>query len=285
MHPIVSVIMPVFNSQLYIRESIQSIINQDYENWELIIVDDGSTDSSLSIALTYAYMDSRIKVFTINNSGAAVARNFAINKSKAEWICFVDSDDYIEKNYLKSLLNSIELDIDIVLSNLMMENDGKYYSFNDAVGLKCGDVYFGENSLRRTFPWQIHLSGIIKKKHYNLNSGFEKINGLSYNSDEYITRRLLYEGKILINGKSRYYYRSNMSSTTKKKGNFKSLQQLDVNELIFIYLLEKNLIDLAVLVKSNQNNVFNKVKSNLNYYDLNEEERKIYDSYRSKYEV
>jgi hypothetical protein len=76
-----------------------------------------------------------------------------------------------------------------------------------------------------------------------------------------------------------------MSSTTKKKGDFKSLQQLDVNELIFIYLLEKNLIDLAVLVKSNQNNVFNKVKSNLNYYDLNEEERKIYDSYRSKYEV
>jgi hypothetical protein len=145
--------------------------------------------------------------------------------------------------------------------------------------------YFGENSLRRTFPWQIHLSGIIKKKHYNLNSGFEKINGLSYNSDEYITRRLLYEGKILINGKSKYYYRSNMNGTTIKKGNLKSLQQLDVNELIYIYLLEKNLIDLAILVKRNQNNVFNKIKSNLNYDDLDEEERKIFDSYRSKYEV
>lgn len=91
---LVSVIMPAFNSERYIVESIESILNQTYRNIELLITDDGSEDNTISIIKSYAQKDSRVKAFFLNgNTGAGSARNNSIKHAKGRYIAFCDSDD------------------------------------------------------------------------------------------------------------------------------------------------------------------------------------------------
>lgn len=103
---LVSIIMPVYNSFRYLAESIQSVLGQSYKNWQLIIVDDCSTDGSCELALEYAKNDSRIKVYKLDkNSGPAVARNFAIEKANGRFISFLDSDDLWKPEFLITSLD------------------------------------------------------------------------------------------------------------------------------------------------------------------------------------
>ena len=100
---LVSIIMPNYNSEKYVEETIKSVLAQTYQNWELIFVDDCSTDSSLDIVRSFG--DDRIKIFQNEvNSGAAVARNKAIEAANGRWIAFLDSDDLWEQNKLATQL-------------------------------------------------------------------------------------------------------------------------------------------------------------------------------------
>lgn len=91
-NPLVSIVMPAYNSEKFIHEAIQSVLNQTYQNWELLIVDDCSTDNTIQII--NSFKDNRIHYFTLKeNSGAAVARNYAIERTKGEYMAFLDSDD------------------------------------------------------------------------------------------------------------------------------------------------------------------------------------------------
>ena len=98
---LVSIITASFNSEKYISKTIESIINQSYTNWELLITDDYSTDNTIEIIESYKKKDSRIQIFNLEkNSGAAVARNNSINNSKGKYVAFLDSDDLWERNKL-----------------------------------------------------------------------------------------------------------------------------------------------------------------------------------------
>lgn len=102
-HGLVSIIMPNYNSEEYIKETVESVIAQTYENWELIIVDDCSTDRSLEVVASLN--DPRIRVISNeSNSGAAVTRNRAIDEAKGRWIAFLDSDDLWNKDKLTAHL-------------------------------------------------------------------------------------------------------------------------------------------------------------------------------------
>ena len=92
---LVSIIVPMYNSEKYLDECISSILSQDYKNIELILVDDGSTDGTLKKAKEYENKDGRVKVIHQKNSGVSTARNNGIKKSKGTYITFVDSDDFI----------------------------------------------------------------------------------------------------------------------------------------------------------------------------------------------
>ena len=94
--PLVSVIMPVYNTQDYVSISIQSILNQTYQNFEIICVDDGSTDRSAEIIQKFMCEDSRIRLIQIENHGQGYARNLALKEAKGEYIMFMDADDFIE---------------------------------------------------------------------------------------------------------------------------------------------------------------------------------------------
>lgn len=104
----ISVIVPVYNSERYISRCIDSILVQKYQNWELILIDDGSTDGSLSILNEYEKKDSRIKVFHQDNTGPGIARNVGISLATGDYIVFVDSDDKISMDYFELLSKKTE---------------------------------------------------------------------------------------------------------------------------------------------------------------------------------
>ena len=102
--PLVSIIMPVYNCEKYLTESIGSVISQSYQNWELIIVDDGSTDRSSEIIDAYSQKDVRIKAFHKPNQGVSMARNLALEQMKGEYVTFIDSDDVYHANRLSRMI-------------------------------------------------------------------------------------------------------------------------------------------------------------------------------------
>lgn len=100
---LISIIIPVYNVQNYLRECIDSVIAQTYKNLEIILVDDGSPDKSGEICDEYSKKDARIKVIHKENGGLSDARNVALDIAKGEYIGFIDSDDYVEKDMFETL--------------------------------------------------------------------------------------------------------------------------------------------------------------------------------------
>lgn len=104
MNDIVSIITPVYNSEKYLEQCIQSIINQTYPYWQLILVNDGSTDESGEICKFYENIDKRINSYHIKNQGVSHARNFGLKMVKGKWIAFIDSDDFVNNTYISNLI-------------------------------------------------------------------------------------------------------------------------------------------------------------------------------------
>lgn len=104
---LVSIVIPVWNVEAYLPFCLDSITNQTYKNLEIILIDDGSTDSSGSICDDAAAKDRRIKVIHKKNEGLSAARNTGLNEAKGKWLVFVDSDDYVDRNYISALVQAI----------------------------------------------------------------------------------------------------------------------------------------------------------------------------------
>ena len=144
LHPLLSVIVPVYNTERYLTTCLESILDQIYSNIEVIVVDDGSTDESGKICDEIAKRDSRVTVIHKDNAGLSSARNIGIQVASGKYIAFVDSDDYLRKDTLEKLINTaLETNSDIVISNY-------YLYFHDGNDIK-------------------HLKHMPKKKTYSNN--------------------------------------------------------------------------------------------------------------------
>ncbi len=121
----ISVIMPAYNAEKYIEASILSVIGQTYTNWELIIVNDGSVDGTLSIAEGYQQKDKRIRVITQQNMRLAAARNTGIKNAKGDWVAFLDSDDiwHMDKLEKQVLVSREQRDVDFIYTNGWIFNE------------------------------------------------------------------------------------------------------------------------------------------------------------------
>lgn len=117
--PLISIIIPVYNVEKYLSVCLDSVLNQTYKDLEIILVNDGSTDNSGVICDLYARKDNRIKVLHTDNNGVSSARNAGIECANGELICFIDSDDTVEENYIDSLVNTwVEDKSDLVICNI-----------------------------------------------------------------------------------------------------------------------------------------------------------------------
>lgn len=163
MNKLVSIIFPVYNVENYIEKSFKSLINQTYKNLEIIVVNDGSTDRS--IELIKPYFDERVKLINKENGGLSSARNAGLNVATGDYVFFLDSDDWIEKNAISVLMNSFTDEIDIVQGsiNQIYNNVKKTVIFHDEL-IKSNIVqeYFKKEKLSVTVWNKLYKMNFIK---------------------------------------------------------------------------------------------------------------------------
>lgn len=135
----ISVIIPVYNSEKTLTRCVESLLCQSFSNYELIIVNDGSTDASSEIINQYAEKDARVIEITKDNGGVSSARNMGIEVSRGEFICFVDSDDYVAPSYLEDLYNCI-IDNEVDLAMCLISRSKKMESGYETLFHDCNEI-------------------------------------------------------------------------------------------------------------------------------------------------
>ena len=151
----ISIIVPIYNVEKYLDKCLESIVNQTYKNIEIILVNNGSTDNSLNIAEKWKYRDNRIKVFSIDNKGVSYARNYGIKVSNGNYIAFIDSDDWIDRDMYETLIEGIiRYNADIAQCSyyvnskdeqVLIKKDKENLLLNNAEGVKnilTADIFF-----------------------------------------------------------------------------------------------------------------------------------------------
>lgn len=211
--PKVSVIIPVYNTEKFLRKCLDSVCNQTLQDIEIICINDCSTDGSLEILREYAGKDNRIKLIELlENCGAAKARNIGIDIAEGEYLGFVDSDDFIDLDFYKKLYGKAkETDADAVKGKLYLYdiNTNKVYleawiDINDSVKKNKANFYF-------TFTTAIYKSSLIKE--YNIRF----LEGLIHFEDPYFTiMAAIHYNKLEVIDDAKYYYINNPNSTSRK---------------------------------------------------------------------
>lgn len=201
----VSIIVPIYNSEKYLKECIESILSQKYEKFELILVNDGSTDNSLSICNKYSNIDKRVRIINLEHKGVCNARNAGILSATGKYICFVDSDDKIDSNFLQTLIFlKDKYNADIVEVDFKYLNDKK-----KSQRVREEQVYTPKQMIHRLYSKNGVRTVIIPNKLYKIelfkNIKFEE----HQNEDEFIIHKLFFatKNKIVVSNEKLYYYR------------------------------------------------------------------------------
>ena len=195
--PLLSIIVPVFNVQAYLEQCLNSIISQSYTNIELIVVNDGSTDSSAEICDNYAKRDARIVVIHKNNGGLSDARNAGLKLAKGNWIGFVDSDDWIEPMMYYDLMKAVYIDnSDIGCTGFYYEHLNGNSEPNPPDSLSI-DRYITDFTIRNQWIPAL-LSGKLSDLPYMLHSVCDKIFRRDLISEFYSERLYLNEETIFV---------------------------------------------------------------------------------------
>lgn len=188
----ISIIVPVYNVETYLKRCVDSILNQTHFQFELILVDDGSTDSSPSICDEYAKIDSRVKVFHIENGGVSNARNIGISYVNGMWYCFIDADDWVEPNYLECLLkNAISSDSDISACTHSRDSE---YRMNESN--RQGDLLFlssAEECIHNFICEGLSLDGMVWNKLYKT----KKFRDIKFDTNIKVNEDCLYTFEVM----------------------------------------------------------------------------------------
>lgn len=210
---LVSVIVPVYNSEKYIRRCVESIIEQSYRNIEILLIDDGSTDSGGEICDEFALGDHRIRVIHTKNNGPATARNKGLEKSKGTFIVFIDADDFIENNALKLLIeNYNKTKADIIVGDFKsvhgnIPGPGHKGAFPDnKLLLKQDIVSYARRYLKRpnrftlfAYSWgRLYKSSIIKYNNIHFNPYLFTYEDVAFNYDYFKHSNRVYYFKEAI---------------------------------------------------------------------------------------
>ena len=219
MQPLISICMPAYNAELYIAEAIRSVIDQTYKNWELIIVNDGSTDHTQDIVAEFE-INKRINSFVITNGGAARARNIAYNHCRGDYILFFDADDILSLNFLQTQLAKALANPDASV----LADWGRFYN-NESATVAVEPVMYSElafdewindywyNGNPMTNPGRALLPKTLIEKAGLWNES------LSLNDDlEFFTRIMLHAKKIIFNHEAVLAYRSGVSGLSSHIG-------------------------------------------------------------------
>ncbi len=213
MQKIVSIIIPIYNAEVYLKNCLDSILKQSYKCWECILIDDGSSDRSGEICDMYVQKDQRYTVYHTVNCGSSAAREFGLNKAKGEYLYFVDSDDWLAEDAILNQYNYMETTkSDFCIS--------PYYIFKDNENVLCNNkpssldkyTYIKELLGRTNLHGGLWCKFIRKDLIKNSNIHFPQKN---YYEDMYVTIAMTMESKSIgYQPIPTYYYRVNNNSLT-----------------------------------------------------------------------
>lgn len=219
----VSIVVPVYNTKIYLKRCIDSILSQSFKDFELILINDGSTDGSINILREYEKVNKKVKVIDKKNEGPALARNMGINIASGKYIMFIDSDDYIDSNYISNYYNSVVSgDFNVVIGGYKrVVGDKIKYTLR----LKQGEF----SKYMVTGP----VCRIIKRDFIVKNN----INFLDTNSSEDVYFNImLYNAtdkiKIIDDTGYNYFYNANSLSNTIHKGFNEDVKVIELLDLI-----------------------------------------------------
>ena len=240
--PKISMIVPVYNTSKFLKQCLDSIINQTYKNLEIILVNDGSTDNSLEILEEYSKSDDMVMIINKNNGGLSSARNAGIRIATGEYILNVDSDDWLEITACEKLLEkALETKGDIIIGNIYLEYPQKRMKWLDlqTEGIYKFEEYFdkyiqenGKNSI---------CNKLIKNDLYKKNNIFHPEN-ISYGEDGSTLLRLVSQAKKIVKiSNFIYHYRQNNQSMMYSK-NKKIYEYKEVVEIIYDYYIRNNVL-------------------------------------------
>lgn len=232
MSPLITIIIPVYNVEQYLRRCLDSIVSQTYTNLEIILIDDGSPDNCPQICDDYAAKDNRITVIHKKNGGLSDARNAGLDVCKGKFISFVDSDDWIDKNYVKVLFDLLtETNTDIAIGNFFKTDGSKesptfpiqHKTLNPTEAIICC-------THGNTPAFAISCSKLYKKELFdNLRFPVGK-----YHEDEFTTYLLFYKSSsIAYTSQVLYYYYSRETSITSSQHPYDALEAFEQRYLFF----------------------------------------------------
>ena len=285
-YPRISIIIPIYNVNKYLRECIDSIINQTLKTIEIICVNDGSTDNSLEIIKEYIY-DNRIIIINKNNSGYGDSMNQGLNIASGEYIGIVESDDFIDINMFENLYKITKKgDIDIIRSNFYLYwEKNKKEALNFKILKNLYNKIFNPMELQNIFLVQPSIWAGIYKKLFLIKNNIKFLTtpGASYQDTSFFYKTLFKANKIFCTKKAFYYYRQTNSNS--------SVNNNTLNKVIFAHIelneIEKFIKKDVKLYNKNQR-YFNTKKImtllwNLNRVDKKKQYNKIL--YKEIYEI
>ncbi|MBP3596061.1 MAG: glycosyltransferase family 2 protein [Clostridia bacterium] len=272
---LISVIIPIYNSEIYLREGISRVLKQTYNNIELILINDGSTDKSLEICKEFEKKDSRVKVYSQENKGVSSARNLGLENANGKYIVFIDSDDNIKSEFLKNLHTAIKLnDCEVAVENTSIYKK----NINKSIILEKENI-LKELFLERKF-WAVLHGKIIDRKVI----GEKRFNiKMSISEDlDFLYRVFLDVNRLIIIPPKEYIYTVRNDSLSHKKFDLQKWNSEFelVDGLIKQYKNDKNLKECIVSrylrINSNIIKDFNLTKEELDFIKGNMKKYKHY---------
>lgn len=227
MKPTISIIIPVYNVSKFLEECVNSILAQSYEDFEVLLIDDGSTDGCGDICDNYALVDSRIKVIHKTNGGVSSARNVGINHAHGEWITFIDADDIVYKDLLRDYISSLETAADLYIQGFEDSDGNKVHvDYKEWVG---DDILIKLEDIRGTqlenFVWnKLYRTSIIRDYNIRFNEKIEMVEDGLFNYLFIIKSRYVVNLPVI-----NYYYRRHGASACFKKHSFESWDNLIIS--------------------------------------------------------
>ena len=244
----ISVIVPVYNAEKYLHRCINSILAQTFVDIELLLIDDGSTDSSSVICDKYAKKDQRVRVFHKENGGVSSARNLGLDNAQGEWIAIVDVDEWVKETYLSNLLSHVREDIDLVFSYAEIHClDGSVWKENYPTTVVSDDItsLFLNNDLSwHTSPWS-------KLYRYSLCKGLRFVENMHIGEDMVFLYSYMLKCKsIFVSSDTDYIYNyENPGTLTKRINSVESelLSYKKISEIVSQVINQKKITNSDAL--------------------------------------